>query len=95
MLVRLEERETANGVRSHLSASMLAADDPPRMRAVGLAGVYVKRGVDVQEAADRIVKGMDSAIGRKTVTYDFHRMMEGATLRKCSEFADAIVSHMS
>ncbi|HSI31569.1 MAG TPA: Gfo/Idh/MocA family oxidoreductase [Miltoncostaeaceae bacterium] len=43
----------ANGVRSHLSASMLGADDPPRMRAVGLAGVYVKRGVDVQEAALR------------------------------------------
>ena len=43
----------ANGVRSHLSASMLAADDPPRLRALGLAGVYVKHGLDVQEAALR------------------------------------------
>jgi predicted dehydrogenase len=45
--------EHPGGVRSHLSASMLAADDPPRMRAVGLSGVYVKRGLDVQEAALR------------------------------------------
>ena len=41
------------GERSHLWASMLAADDPPRFRAVGLGGVYVKHGLDVQEAALR------------------------------------------
>jgi predicted dehydrogenase len=41
------------GERSHLSASMLAADDPPRLRAVGLGGVYVKHGLDPQEAALR------------------------------------------
>jgi isocitrate dehydrogenase len=37
---------------------------------------------------------MDGAIGAKTVTYDFHRMMEGATKVKCSGFADAIIHHM-
>jgi len=37
---------------------------------------------------------MDGAIGAKTVTYDFHRMMEGATKLKCSEFADAVIKHM-
>jgi isocitrate dehydrogenase len=46
------------------------------------------------EAADAIVRGMDGAIGAKTVTYDFHRLMEGATLVSCSGFARAIVDHM-
>ena len=46
------------------------------------------------EAADLIIKGMDGAIGAKTVTYDFHRLMEGATKVKCSEFGQAIVKHM-
>lgn len=46
------------------------------------------------EAADLIVKGMDGAISAKTVTYDFHRMMEGATKLKCSQFGDAIIKHM-
>jgi isocitrate dehydrogenase len=46
------------------------------------------------EAADLIVKGMGGAISAKTVTYDFERLMEGATLLKCSEFGDAIITHM-
>lgn len=46
------------------------------------------------EAADLIVKGMEGAIKNKTVTYDFERLMEGATLRKCSEFAQDIISNM-
>ena len=46
------------------------------------------------EAADLIIKGLDAAIGAKTVTYDFHRLMEGATLRKCGEFADDIIELM-
>jgi len=46
------------------------------------------------EAADAITRGMEGAIAAKTVTYDFHRLMEGATLVKCSEFGRAIVAHM-
>ena len=46
------------------------------------------------EAADLIVKGMEGAISAKTVTYDFERLMDSATLLKCSEFGDAIISHM-
>jgi isocitrate dehydrogenase len=46
------------------------------------------------EAADLIIKGMDGAIGAKTVTYDFARMMDGAKKVKCSEFAGAIIEHM-
>jgi isocitrate dehydrogenase len=46
------------------------------------------------EAADLIVKGMDGAIAGKRVTYDFARLMDGATELKTSEFADAIIKHM-
>jgi isocitrate dehydrogenase len=46
------------------------------------------------EAADLIIKGMEGAIAAKTVTYDFHRLMDGATLLKCSEFGDAVIQHM-
>jgi isocitrate dehydrogenase len=46
------------------------------------------------EAADLVVKGMDGAISKKTVTYDFARLMTGATEVKCSEFGDALISNM-
>lgn len=46
------------------------------------------------EAADLIIKGMQGAIAAKTVTYDFERLMPGSKLLKCSEFGDAIISHM-
>ena len=46
------------------------------------------------EAADLIVKGVEGAISSKTVTYDFERLMPGAELLRCSEFGDAIISHM-
>ena len=46
------------------------------------------------EAADLIVKGMEGAIAAKTVTYDFERLMDGATLLKSSEFGDAMIKHM-
>ncbi|MCW2473669.1 isocitrate dehydrogenase [Candidatus Symbiopectobacterium sp. NZEC151] len=46
------------------------------------------------EATDLIVKGMEGAIKNKTVTYDFERQLEGAKLRKCSEFAQDIIDNM-
>lgn len=46
------------------------------------------------EAADLIIKGISGAIAAKTVTYDFERLMPGATLLRCSEFGDAIIQHM-
>ena len=46
------------------------------------------------DAADLIVKGMEGAISAKTVTYDFERLMNDAHLLKCSEFGEAIISHM-
>ena len=46
------------------------------------------------EAAELVIKGTEGAITAKTVTYDFHRLMEGARLVKCSEFGRAIIEHM-
>jgi len=46
------------------------------------------------EAAELVIKGVEGAIAAKTVTYDFERLMEGATLLSCSAFGDAAVSHM-
>jgi isocitrate dehydrogenase len=46
------------------------------------------------EAADLIIKGMGGAINAKIVTYDFARLMEGATEVKCSQFGDAVIQHM-
>jgi isocitrate dehydrogenase len=46
------------------------------------------------EAADMIIKGMEGAIAAKTVTYDFHRLMDDATLLKTSQFGDAVIQHM-
>jgi len=47
-----------------------------------------------QEAADLVVKGLETAIQNKTVTYDFERLMEGATKVSCSEFGKLIVENM-
>jgi isocitrate dehydrogenase len=46
------------------------------------------------EAADAIITAMDKTIGQKLVTYDFARLMEGATKVKCSEFGDALIRNM-
>ncbi len=59
-----------------------------------LSGEMMLRYLGWTEAADLIIKGINGAIGAKTVTYDFERLMEGATLLKCSEFGAAVVKHM-
>ena len=46
------------------------------------------------EAADLLIEGMEGAISARTVTYDFERQMEGATLLSCSAFGDAMIKHM-
>jgi len=59
-----------------------------------LSGEMMLRYMGWTEAADLIIKGMDGAIGAKTVTYDFARLMEGAKEVKCSEFGDAVAAWM-
>jgi len=61
---------------------------------VVLSGEMMLRYMGWDEAADLIIRGMDGAIASKRVTYDFARLMEGATEIKCSEFGENIVAHM-
>jgi len=79
---------------THGTAPKYADQDKVNPGSVILSGVMMLEHMGWQEAAEAIVRGMDAAIGNKTVTYDFHRMMPGATLRKCSEFADDIIAGM-
>ena len=59
-----------------------------------LSAEMMLRHIGWTEAADLIVKGMEGAISAKTVTYDFERLMDDATLMTCSSFGDAMISHM-
>ncbi len=79
---------------THGTAPKYADLDKVNPGSVVLSGEMMLRHMGWIEAADLIIKGMDGAIGSKKVTYDFARMMDGATELKCSEFADNIISHM-
>jgi isocitrate dehydrogenase len=79
---------------THGTAPKYAGQDKVNPGSVILSGEMMFRFLGWNEAADLIIAGMNGAIGAKTVTYDFHRQMEGATLLKCSEFGDAIIEHM-
>ena len=79
---------------THGTAPKYANLDKVNPGSVILSGEMMLRYMGWTEAADLIVKGMDGAIGAKTVTYDFARLMEGAKEVKCSEFGDAVVAHM-
>ena len=59
-----------------------------------LSAEMMLRYMGWQEAADLIIQGLSKAINNKTVTYDFERLMKGATLLKCSEFGKAIIKNM-
>jgi len=79
---------------THGTAPKYADKDVVNPGSVILSGEMMLRYMGWHEAADRILKGMEGAITAKTVTYDFHRLMEGAVLLKTSEFGDAIIRHM-
>jgi isocitrate dehydrogenase len=84
---------------THGTAPKYANLDQVNPGSVILSGEMMLRYMGWTEAADLIIKGMDGAIGARTVTYDFHRLMvaEGhadAKKLKCSEFGDAIIKHM-
>jgi isocitrate dehydrogenase len=78
---------------THGTAPKYANLDKVNPGSVILSGEMMLRHMGWSEAADLIIKGMDGAIGAKTVTYDFARLMDGAKEVKCSEFGKAIVSH--
>ena len=80
---------------THGTAPKYAGQDKVNPGSVTLSGEMMLRYMGWTEAADLIIKGMSGAIKSRTVTYDFHRLMEGATLLKCSEFGDAVIANMS
>ncbi|MBP1702095.1 MAG: isocitrate dehydrogenase [Chloroflexi bacterium] len=79
---------------THGTAPKYADKDMVNPGSVILSGEMMFRYIGWHEAADLIIRGMEGAIAAKTVTYDFHRLMDGAKLLKCSEFGDAMVQHM-
>jgi isocitrate dehydrogenase len=79
---------------THGTAPKYANQDVVNPGSVILSGVMMLEHMKWQEAADLIVRGLERAIGAKTVTYDFARLMEGAKKVKCSEFADEMIKHM-
>lgn len=79
---------------THGTAPKYADQDVVNPSSVILSGEMMFRYMGWKEAADLIIKGVEGAISAKTVTYDFHRLMEGATKLKCSEFGDAIIQKM-
>jgi isocitrate dehydrogenase len=79
---------------THGTAPKYANLDKVNPGSVILSGVMMLEHMGWQEAADLIIKGLDAAIGRKVVTYDFARLMDGAQEVKCSQFGDAIIAHM-
>ncbi len=79
---------------THGTAPKYADLDKVNPGSVVLSGEMMLRHMGWVEAADLVLKGVDGAIAAKKVTYDFARLMEGATEIKCSEFGDAIIAAM-
>jgi len=79
---------------THGTAPKYTGLDKVNPGSIILSAEMMLRHMGWTEAADLIVKGMEGAISAKTVTYDFERLMDDATLLKCSEFGSAIIAHM-
>ncbi len=79
---------------THGTAPKYAGKDVVNPGSVILSGVMMLEHLGWQEAADLIYKSMATTINNKTVTYDFARLMEGATEVKCSKFADLLIENM-
>jgi isocitrate dehydrogenase len=79
---------------THGTAPKYANLDKVNPGSVVLSGEMMFRYMGWTEAADLILKGLNGAIASKRVTYDFARLMEGATEIKCSQFGDNIIEHM-
>ncbi len=80
---------------THGTAPKYAGQDKVNPSSVILSGEMMLRYMGWKEAAGLILHGMEGAFRARTVTYDFHRLMDGATLVRCSEFADAVIEYMA
>ena len=79
---------------THGTAPKYAGQDKVNPGSLILSAEMMLRHMGWNDAADLIVKGMEGAISAKTVTYDFERLMDDATLLSCSAFGEALVQHM-
>jgi isocitrate dehydrogenase len=79
---------------THGTAPKYAGLDKVNPGSVILSGAMMFKYLGWNEVHDLIWNGISKSITQKKVTYDFHRLMEGATLLKCSEFGDAIINNM-
>jgi isocitrate dehydrogenase len=79
---------------THGTAPKYANLDKVNPSSVILSGEMMLRYMGWTEAADLVLSSVDRTIGEKTVTYDFARLMQGATEVKCSEFGDALIRNM-
>ena len=79
---------------THGTAPKYAGKDMVNPSSVILSGVMMLEYIGWQEAADLIIHGIETSIQNKTVTYDFHRLMEGAEKVSCSGFGKAIINNM-
>jgi isocitrate dehydrogenase len=79
---------------THGTAPKYAGQNKVNPGSLILSAEMMLRHMGWNDAADLIVKGMEGAISAKTVTYDFERLMSDATLMSCSDFGDAMISHM-
>lgn len=79
---------------THGTAPKYAGQDKVNPSSVILSGEMMFRYLGWNEAADLIINSIHTALNNKHVTYDFHRLMDGATLLKCSEFGQELVNNM-
>ena len=79
---------------THGTAPKYADLDQVNPGSVILSGEMMLRYLGWTEAADAVISAMDKTIGQKVVTYDFARLMDGATKVKCSEFGDALIRNL-
>ena len=79
---------------THGTAPKYAGQDKVNPGSLVLSAEMMLRHMGWREAADLIIAGMEGAVSRKTVTYDFERLMQGATLLSCSAFGDALIAAM-
>jgi isocitrate dehydrogenase len=79
---------------THGTAPKYANQDKVNPGSVILSGAMMMEHLGWLEAAQLMYSGIEKSIAAKRVTYDFHRLMEGATMLKCSEFGDEIIKNM-
>jgi isocitrate dehydrogenase len=79
---------------THGTAPIFARQNRVNPSSLILSGELMLHHIGWSEAAELVLAGIRAAVAAKTVTFDFHRLMEGATLVKTTEFGDAIITHM-